>query len=139
MFLVGATIVDNTITIMEIIIVCGLLWFYRCVPCWKRYTGNRCRRITLAIAGIVWIFLTYNCRNKRRSTLLLCLAITDTHRCICSHRHTFSDSLLEYPCDYRLVGIVALFTLDDRCEYKLLVGISSLCTIALTEPVLESS
>lgn len=90
-------------------------------------------------SSIVWIFLSDDAPDKTRSTLLLSLGVADTDSRICAHRNPLTYSLLQYPCDDRLIGIDALLSLDDRCEDELLVCTCSLCRITHSDLLIELS
>jgi hypothetical protein len=137
MFLIGAAIVDDAVHIVEIVVVWRYLRTKCCVPCWERDIGDRCRWISLFIPGIVEIFVLDDTTDETRCTLFLGFGVAVAYSRISTHRDPLSHALLQYPCDDRLIGVIAFFTLDDRCEYELPVGILSLYRIACSDSFLE--
>ncbi len=129
MFIIGSSIMNSSITPMEIIVVWRNLRTQSSIPGRDTHIRYRCRWISLFISGIVGIFVLDDSTDETRCTLLLRLRIAIAYRRISSHRDTLSNPLGEYPCHDRLIDITALFSFDDRCEYECLIGFFGIKTL----------
>lgn len=124
-------IVDTSSTIMEVVVIWRRFFTEYRRPSIEWHIRNRSRRISLLIPCIIWMFDRYNRADKIWSTCFLGFLISETDRCICTHRYSFTDSFREDSCDNWFFTRYSLFPFDDRCEDEICVCVFSESTVGI--------